>query len=68
MVFGRRVTGVILRYMASSIKPVEANIFKKLSEFFKPVYIDVVNESYKHNVPEGSESHFKVSLTLGFLC
>lgn len=60
MIVGKRFTAVILRHMASSIKPVEASILKKLSEFFKPVYIDVVNESYKHNVPKGSESHFKV--------
>lgn len=26
----------------------------------QPRYLEVVNESYKHNVPAGSESHFKV--------
>lgn len=26
----------------------------------EPVHLDVINESYMHNVPEGSESHFKV--------
>ena len=25
-----------------------------------PLHLDVVNESNQHNVPEGSESHFKV--------
>jgi BolA protein len=26
----------------------------------QPVRLDVVNESHMHNVPEGSESHFKL--------
>lgn len=25
-----------------------------------PQHLEVINESYKHNVPEGSESHFKL--------
>lgn len=25
-----------------------------------PEYLEVINESHMHNVPEGSESHFKV--------
>jgi BolA protein len=37
-----------------------ATIEKKLLTAFSPLHLDVVNESYKHNVPEGSESHFKV--------
>ena len=32
----------------------------KLHEAFEPEYLKVVNESYMHNVPSGSESHFKV--------
>ena len=32
-----------------------------LSEF-SPSVLQIVNESYMHNVPEGSESHFKVVL------
>jgi len=35
-------------------------IEKKLLEAFSPLYLDVVNESNMHNVPTGSESHFKV--------
>lgn len=27
-----------------------------------PMYLEVVDESYRHNVPAGSESHFKVVL------
>ncbi|WP_256207363.1 BolA/IbaG family iron-sulfur metabolism protein [Nitrosomonas marina] len=28
----------------------------------QPRHLEVVNESYKHNVPAGSESHFKVTI------
>lgn len=31
-----------------------------LVDALKPVYLDVINESDQHNVPKGSESHFKV--------
>ncbi|MGD9662191.1 MAG: BolA family protein [Porticoccaceae bacterium] len=34
----------------------------KLRESFQPLHLEVVNESYMHNVPPGSESHFKVTL------
>jgi len=32
----------------------------KLHNAFHPEHLDVRNESYMHNVPAGSESHFKV--------
>ncbi|MCG6274631.1 BolA/IbaG family iron-sulfur metabolism protein [Vibrio vulnificus] len=32
----------------------------KLHNTFEPSHLSVVNESYMHNVPPGSESHFKV--------
>lgn len=32
----------------------------KLSQEFEPLFLEVVNESSNHNVPPGSESHFKV--------
>lgn len=32
----------------------------KLHDAFSPKHLQVVNESYMHNVPAGSESHFKV--------
>jgi len=35
-------------------------IESKLSEGFSPSYCEVVNESSMHNVPAGSESHFKL--------
>uniref|UniRef100_A0A6U3DVW8 BolA-like protein n=1 Tax=Lotharella globosa TaxID=91324 RepID=A0A6U3DVW8_9EUKA len=39
---------------------VKATIEKKLMESFKPAHLEVINESYMHNVPKGSETHFKV--------
>lgn len=35
-------------------------IEQKLNQSFDPSHLDVINESNNHNVPEGSESHFKV--------
>ncbi len=37
-------------------------ITKKLNNAFSPEHLEVVNESFMHNVPEGSESHFKVTI------
>jgi BolA protein len=39
---------------------IAATIETKLLAAFSPLHLDVVNESHKHNVPAGSESHFKV--------
>lgn len=39
---------------------IENKIINRLKEKFNPYHLDVVNESYKHNVPPGSETHFKV--------
>jgi BolA protein len=41
---------------------VQQQIIDKLSAELSPVHLDVVNESHNHNVPDGSESHFKVTL------
>lgn len=41
---------------------VQQTIEAKLSQALRPHYLEVVNESHQHNVPEGSESHFKVVL------
>ncbi len=40
--------------------PVQQAIENKLSAEFSPHYLSVLNESHQHNVPDGSESHFKV--------
>nr|SVE73959.1 EOG090X0K4K [Daphnia atkinsoni] len=40
--------------------PMELLIRDKLMRQFLPVHLDIMNESYMHNVPKGSETHFKV--------
>ncbi len=44
------------------MKVIESRILTKLSESFAPVHLEVLNESYMHAVPAGSETHFKVVL------
>lgn len=39
---------------------VKQTIENKLNAELQPVHLEVINESHMHNVPEGSESHFKV--------
>ncbi|HCT6779541.1 TPA: transcriptional regulator BolA [Proteus mirabilis] len=36
------------------------DIENKLISRFSPHFLQVINESHRHNVPAGSESHFKV--------
>ncbi len=39
-----------------------SRITTSLQQHFAPQFIELVDESYKHQVPEGSESHFKLTL------
>jgi BolA protein len=39
---------------------VQESITAKITEDLKPLHLEVINESHKHSVPPGSESHFKV--------
>ncbi len=41
---------------------VKSCIQQKLENAFELSHIEVINESHKHNVPPGSESHFKLVL------
>ncbi len=41
---------------------IQQTIETKLTDQFSPLHIEVHNESHKHNVPAGSESHFRVVL------
>lgn len=41
---------------------VQKQIEDKLTGHFQPEHLDVINESGNHNVPPGSESHFRVVL------
>lgn len=46
-----------LRTMSTVIQD---RIRSKLQTTFEPCHLEIVNESYMHNVPKGSETHFKV--------
>ena len=39
---------------------IQKQIENKITQALKPQHLSVINESNKHNVPAGSESHFKV--------
>ncbi|XP_062702886.1 bolA-like protein DDB_G0274169 isoform X1 [Aedes albopictus] len=58
-----------LRTMATTAsaheKPIETAIHEGLTAKLTPVHLEVVNESYMHNVPKGSETHFKVLVVSG---
>lgn len=42
------------------VGPIEAAIVQKLNAEFAPARLVVENESWKHSVPKGSETHFRV--------
>ncbi|XP_055851225.1 bolA-like protein DDB_G0274169 [Episyrphus balteatus] len=48
------------KFYSSMSGPIEVAIRETLSENLSPVHMEIINESYMHNVPKGSESHFKV--------
>ena len=41
---------------------VQTAIEEKINASLTPVHLEVLNESNQHNVPPGSESHFKVTI------
>ena len=45
--------------------PIEHSIREKLVNALNPSRIEIINESYMHNVPKGSETHFKVIVVSG---
>ena len=40
----------------------QQRLAERLQAQFTPVHLDVVDESHQHSVPDGAESHFKVTL------
>lgn len=44
---------------------IREQIEEKLRVAFQPIHLEVHDESYRHNVPAGSESHFKVVIVSG---
>lgn len=54
-----------LRTMCSNVAaegPVATLIRRKLEETFSPSHLEIVCESHMHNVPKGSEKHFRVQI------
>lgn len=51
-----KLSSTSFRVMAT----VQEVITQKLNKEFEPIHLDVINESFMHNVPKGSETHFKV--------
>ena len=49
-------------YCLVLVMTIKTTLNERLQERFTPTLLDVVNESAMHNVPPGSESHFKVTL------
>lgn len=47
-------------HLSDSFMSVQENIEQKLADGLRILHLEVVNESGQHNVPAGSESHFKV--------
>lgn len=41
---------------------IQADIEHKIQDGLHPEFLEVANESHMHNVPPGSESHFKVTV------
>lgn len=50
----------IIRTMSSTSGIVESTIRNKLQSSLEAKHLDIINESYMHNVPKGAETHFKV--------
>ena len=44
---------------------IQASIEQKITDALHPEFLEVANESHMHNVPPGSESHFKVTVVSG---
>jgi BolA protein len=48
------------RHISAETMSVQENIERKIAEGLEVLHLEVINESSQHNVPPGSESHFKV--------
>lgn len=45
---------------------IQKTIEDKVQDKFAPSHLEVINESHIHNVPAGSESHFKLVIVSDF--
>lgn len=55
-----RMTSTVAGQTAKTPGPVESAIRSAIRSELSPIRLEVLNESYMHNVPKGSESHFKL--------
>jgi BolA protein len=61
--FTKEATKIIMTTRDFASFPVTESIKSKLEDAFAPTsYLEIINESHKHNVPDNSETHFKVVL------
>lgn len=49
-----------LNMSTNTCGPIEQAINEAIRTKLEPIHLEVVNESYMHNVPKGAETHFKV--------
>lgn len=56
-----RAPSRVMTTVEATAAPVAAAVSRKIAAAFGPAHMEVVNESHMHNVPRGSETHFKAS-------
>jgi BolA protein len=47
-------------FMENQFMTIQQMIKRKITDAIAPTHLEVINESHMHNVPSGSESHFKL--------
>lgn len=52
--------GRIVRMSSTAAQKFKENKIRECLQKLKPTRLEIINESYMHNVPKGSETHFKV--------
>nr|XP_034830203.1 DNA-binding transcriptional regulator BolA isoform X1 [Maniola hyperantus] len=52
--------GIVTRQMSAATGIIASSIRNKLQHALQAKHMEVINESYMHNVPKGAETHFKV--------
>ncbi|CAK1546247.1 unnamed protein product [Leptosia nina] len=57
---GRLISVLVTRKMTTLSGVVADSIRMKLETALQTKHLEVINESYMHNVPKGAETHFKV--------
>ena len=55
-----RICVISLTFAESQFMTMQQTIEIKITNAIAPLHLEVINESHMHNVPTGSESHFKL--------